>query len=60
MLLRVGPDSKATDCLRIDDLDDLLRYLTKDLGYSKGVAVYMMNQRYQQPDLDGQLQLTKV
>jgi hypothetical protein len=42
--------------IRIDNLDDLRRYLTKDLGYSKGVAVYMMNQRY----LDGQLQLTKV
>jgi hypothetical protein len=42
--------------IRIDNLNDLRRYLTQDLGYSKGVAVYMMNQRY----LDGQLQLTKV
>jgi hypothetical protein len=41
---------------RIDDLNDLLRYLTEDLGYTKGVAVYMANQRYK----DGDLRLTKV
>jgi hypothetical protein len=40
---------------RIDDLDDLLRYLTEDLSYRKGVAVYLMDQHY----LDGQLLLEK-
>jgi hypothetical protein len=37
-------------------LDDLLRYLTEDSGYTKGVAEYMANQRYK----DGHLRLTKV
>jgi hypothetical protein len=40
----------------INDLDDLLRYLTEDSGYTKGVAEYMANQRYK----DGHLRLTKV
>jgi len=40
----------------IRDLGALLRYLTVELGYTKGVAVFMMNERY----LDGQLELTKV
>jgi hypothetical protein len=40
----------------IKDLDDLLRYLTEDLGYRKGVAAYMTNERYK----DGDLWLTKV
>jgi hypothetical protein len=40
----------------IKDLDALLRYLTEDLGYRKGVAVFVMNERYK----DGHLWLTKV
>src|SRR6516165_5168900 len=40
----------------IKDLDDLLRYLTEDSAYTKGVAGYVANQRYK----DGHLRLTKV
>jgi hypothetical protein len=42
----------------IKDLDDLLRYLTEDLGYTKGVAIYSMNQHYH-GQLDGRLVLEK-
>jgi hypothetical protein len=35
----------------IKDLDDVLRYLTVELGYKKGVAVFMMNERYSAGDL---------
>jgi hypothetical protein len=41
----------AKQLTRIDDLGDLLRYLTVELGYSKGVAVFMMNERYSAGDL---------
>jgi hypothetical protein len=44
-----------TDPTRIDDLDDLLRYLTEELGNEKYAALWEMEQKY----LDGQLQLTK-
>jgi hypothetical protein len=40
---------------RIGDPDDLLRYLTEELGFQKGVAIYAMNQHYH----DGQLRLEK-
>jgi hypothetical protein len=43
---------------RIDDLDDLLRYLTEELGFQKGFAIYAMNQHYHD-QLDGQLRLEK-
>jgi hypothetical protein len=39
----------------IKDLDDALHYLTVELGYRKGVAIFMMNERY----LDGDLLLEK-
>jgi len=42
----------------IKDLDDLLRYLTEELRYSKGVAIYSMNQHYH-GQLDGRLVLEK-
>jgi hypothetical protein len=44
-----------TDPTRIHDPDDLLRYLTEELGFQKGVAIYAMNQHYH----DGQLRLEK-
>src|SRR5262249_37647502 len=42
----------------IKDPDDLLRYLTEELGYRKGVAIYSMNQHYH-GQLDGRLLLEK-
>jgi hypothetical protein len=39
----------------IKDLDDLLRYLTEELGYEKYDALWEMEQKY----LDGQLRLEK-
>jgi hypothetical protein len=48
----------ANQHTRIDDLDDLLRYLTEDLGYKKGVAIYAMNQHYRDQS-DGQLRLER-
>ena len=45
----------ANQHTRIHDLDDALHYLTVELGYRKGVAVFMMNERY----LVGDLRLEK-
>jgi hypothetical protein len=47
-------DQAAEQHTSIKDLDDLLRYLT-EVGYTKGVAIYSMNQHYH----DGQLRLEK-
>ena len=44
-----------TDPTRIDDLDDLLDYLTKNLRCTKVVAACVVNQAY----LDGELRLEK-
>jgi len=44
-----------TDPTRIDDLDDLLSYLTKELGYEKYAALCEMQERI----WDGKLRLTR-
>jgi hypothetical protein len=45
----------ANQLTRIDNLDDLLRYLTEDLGYEKYPALWEMRERI----WDGQLRLTR-
>jgi hypothetical protein len=45
----------ANQLTRIDDLNDLLRYLTEELGYEKYPALWEMQERF----WDGQLLLTR-